>query len=149
MNRRNLLKTLLGTSVAITIPWAIPREPWEKLKKQASFLVKKWEPVLAYTSDVVRPLEKNKWEDMACLMEYTEQKYLPYIKNGSKALHYLIPAIRRYEGKVDCVEGEIGGRKCIEFKRYLENATYYWLDYRDCNWAELTPDFSVVRCYLT
>jgi len=153
MNRRNLLKTLLGTSCAITIPWAIPREPWEKLKSQSARLIEKWKPILAYVSNDVKPLNGSKWEDMACLMEYTEQKYMKYMNNGSRVLFSLIPAMRRFEGDIDLVEGKYFDRKCIEFKLYMQREdTGYWLYQRrrdDYFWVELKNDYKTIRYYLT
>lgn len=153
MNRRTLLKTLFGTSATITIPWAIPREPWEKLKSQSARLVEKWKPLITYTSNIVAPLDEHKWSDFACLLEYTERKFMKYHEKGSRALLYLIPSIRRHEGNIQYVEGETFGRKYIEFHHYMNrNDTGYWLtqfNERDYWWVELKEDYHTIRCYLT
>jgi hypothetical protein len=152
MNRRNLLKTLLGTTVAITIPWTIPVNSWKSLKIRSAELVKKWEPLLRYASNDIKPLHKDKWEDLACLMEYTEQTYLKY-KTNTRVLQYLIPAIRRLEGDVKPVAGETYGREYLEFELYMNRQDKgHWLTqphYSDYYWVELKKDFKTVRCYLT
>lgn len=101
MKRRTLFKTLFGTVLATALPTpTFAEEPWiSELKNQTDSLIKKWEPILLYTSKYTPELPKHKWPYLACLMEYRESQFIKE-PNGIRFLKLLIPFIRQKQEDV-------------------------------------------------